>query len=387
MKTKILLIILLVINYQLLFCQGVALNTSGANAHQSAGLDIQFDNKGLLIPRLSTSERSAITSPANGLQIYNTTINCFEFFNGSAWKILSCGCDLPATTVTGTHLPSQTEIVWNWNTVPDATGYKYNTTNNYYSATDNGNNTTFTQSGLTCNTAYTLYVWAYNNCGNSTETTLTQTTAPCFTCGDNVSFDYRGLPVTYGSVNGQNGTCWLDRNIGANQVANAYNDANAYGDLFQWGRLDDGHQLRISTTTSTLSNTSNPGHSKFIIGTIWYSGSNPDNLWQGVNGINNPCPSGWRLPTDDELNNEANSWLGGLNYIGAFQSSLKLTASGYRPASSGSLNYEGSRGRYWSSTISSINPYIKGLKFDNSTSSSADFYRADGMSVRCIKDY
>ncbi len=39
----------------------------------------------------------------------------------------------------------------------------------------------------------------------------------------------------------------------------------------------------------------------------WRSPQN-DNLWQGVNGINNPCPSGYRLPTEAELEAERLSW-------------------------------------------------------------------------------
>lgn len=89
-----------------------------------------------------------------------------------------------AAPTAGTHTPSATQVVWNWNTVAGASGYKYNTTNNYLTATDNSTGTSFTQTGLTCNTSYTLYVWAYNSCGNSLVTTLTQTTASC--CVSNV---------------------------------------------------------------------------------------------------------------------------------------------------------------------------------------------------------
>ena len=46
---------------------------------------------------------------------------------------------------------------------------------------------------------------------------------------------------------------WLDLNLGATQVAACNTDANSYGDLFQWGRGGDGHQVRTSSTTGTLS--------------------------------------------------------------------------------------------------------------------------------------
>lgn len=90
----------------------------------------------------------------------------------------------PAAPVAATNSPTTTQIIWNWNNVFGATGYKYNTVNDYSTATNNGNNLSYTQTGLTCNTAYTLYVWAYNSCGNSSVTTLTQTTSSC--CAANV---------------------------------------------------------------------------------------------------------------------------------------------------------------------------------------------------------
>ncbi len=86
---------------------------------------------------------------------------------------------------------------------------------------------------------------------------------PEFACGDNITFTYRGEEVTYGTLL-RGGLCWFDRNLGASQVPTAGNDPLGYGDLFQWGRLDDGHQDRQSGTTSTLSNSDIPGHDDFI---------------------------------------------------------------------------------------------------------------------------
>ncbi|OFY86039.1 MAG: hypothetical protein A3F72_21585, partial [Bacteroidetes bacterium RIFCSPLOWO2_12_FULL_35_15] len=59
-------------------------------------------------------------------------------------------------------------------------GYQWNTISTYPGSGVNVVATpTYTQTGLTCNTGYTLYVWAYNSCGISTSTTLTQTTSAC----------------------------------------------------------------------------------------------------------------------------------------------------------------------------------------------------------------
>ena len=210
-------------------------------------------------------------------------------------------------------------------------------------------------------------------------------TAP-WACGDTVTFTYKGGSVTYGTVS-HNSECWLDRNLGASQVATAYNNSAAYGDLFQWGRLDDSHQTRTSGTTDTLSSTDNPGHSNFIKAPPntpcdWRSPQN-DSLWQGVSGTNNPCPAGWRIPTSAEWNTERASWTQ-QNYNGAFASPLKLTASGFRYYIDASLNNAGSSGHYWSSSVSGTG--ASGLHFYSSGADVHSSKRALGFSVRCLKD-
>ena len=51
----------------------------------SAALDIVSTDKGLLIPRMTTTQRQAITSPQTGLQVYDTTTNTIWLYNGTAW--------------------------------------------------------------------------------------------------------------------------------------------------------------------------------------------------------------------------------------------------------------------------------------------------------------
>ena len=58
--------------------------TTAASAYLEVG-PTSGANKGFLPPRLSTTERDAIASPANGLMIYNKTTNNFQGYNGSAW--------------------------------------------------------------------------------------------------------------------------------------------------------------------------------------------------------------------------------------------------------------------------------------------------------------
>jgi len=179
---------------------------------------------------------------------------------------------------------------------------------------------------------------------------------------------------------------WMDRNLGATQVAASSTDQNAYGDLYQWGRRTDGHQCRTSPTTGTLSSVDQPAHGNFILAPNapydWRSPQNV-NLWQGVNGVNNPCPSGYRLPTETELNNERLSWSSN-DDAGAFASPLKWPVAGYRFYYDGSLYDVGTRGYYWSSTVSGTN--ARYLYFLSSNAYMMDYYRARGLSVRCIKE-
>ena len=79
----------------------------------------------------------------------------------------------------------------------------------------------------------------------------------------------------YGTVvNPVTGKVWLNRNLGATQVASSSTDTASYGDLYQWGRAADGHQVRtpLSATQNTQATTwsaddgSNLWDGKFIIG-------------------------------------------------------------------------------------------------------------------------
>lgn len=113
------------------------------------------------------------------------------------------------------------------------------------------------------------------------------------------------------------GQCWKDRNLGATRVAQSMGDTLAYGDLYQWGRLGDGHQNRTiigggpEGITDAISGTDVPGHSNFIwTSSAPYDWRSPENknLWQGIGGVNNPCPQGFRIPTEDEFERERDSW-------------------------------------------------------------------------------
>ncbi len=194
-------------------------------------------------------------------------------------------------------------------------------------------------------------------------------------------------------TNPATGRIWMDRNLGASVVATSPTDAAAYGSYYQWGRFADGHQNPAASTTYTIATTPAPnaGNSwdgKFILepyGIYPRDWVNPQNntLWQGVNGTNNPCPSGFRIPTYAEWEAERASWSSN-NATGAFNSPLKLTIGGYRHVANGTIYSAGSYGTYWSTGI-----YQEKASFMTIYTNNAYFIndvRAYGRSVRCIKE-
>ena len=188
-------------------------------------------------------------------------------------------------------------------------------------------------------------------------------------------------PTEIVDVTSTTGKTWMDRNLGASQVATSSTDADSYGDLYQWGRAADGHQCRTSETTSTLSSSDTPVDGKFITSDNDWRDQPNDNLWQGVNGTNNPCPNGYRLPTDAEWETESMSW-NSVSAEDAFGSPLKLPTAGYRNKSNGQSVVEG-LGYYWSSTV--FLTYAKYLQFYSGGGDQNSHPRARGGSVRCIK--
>jgi hypothetical protein len=67
--------------------QSVGIGTNTPNP--AAQLDISSNSKGVLIPRMTDAERNAIVSPVQGLMIFNTSANSFQYYNGALWSNLT----------------------------------------------------------------------------------------------------------------------------------------------------------------------------------------------------------------------------------------------------------------------------------------------------------
>lgn len=216
-----------------------------------------------------------------------------------------------------------------------------------------------------------------------------------------VTFTYTNQDVQYTTVRAADGNIWLQQNLGSEAVATASNDSNAFGDLFQWGRWQDGHEKRNSSILGTAPTPNNPaglglGIPKFITSeTPWWNAGSANIKWNAstpadateTNGCD-PCKAlgeSWRLPTEAEWEAVLDSE-GVTDIASAYNSNLKLTTAGARD-SDGELYNVGGKGYYWSSTVSASNPdFAKHLYYSNFIiNANAGAPRYQGSSIRCIK--
>ena len=220
----------------------------------------------------------------------------------------------------------------------------------------------------------------------------------------------------------------MNRNLGA---ANATpGDAGSIGLLYQWGRKDpfpgaaalSGTAWQTTTLGTSPPQTTGPqsatyaiqNPSTFIInsgGTYDWSSTRQDNLWgnpnntsstpnseTGAKSIYDPCPSGWRSPSQDAFTKTTangqnagspqGAWItNGWNFTFGTANSYWFPACGYRNVNNGSLNFAGSGGYYWSSSeyagsqhggyLYFYSGYVNPLNYSN---------RAYGFSVRCVRE-
>lgn len=374
---------------------GAGLGTG--NPEAAAILDLSSNTKGFLPPRMTRAQRDLIASPPGGLIIYNRTDKRFEFSDGTQW-ISSGGL----TTVNSNPAPQSYGDMGVGTTTPDpnASLDLTSTTQGFLlprmnlERMENINNPV---EGLMVYNLSTQSICYYNGTG------WVIATGPC--AGSPTSMSDKGYVYKPVASAGQ---CWLNNNLGASYAnsshpdfdphkqASSLTDDKAYGHLFQWGRGADGHELiernsgdphATSGQITTVASSHTPPHDDYIAASgssyDWLSPQN-NSLWQGVNGTNNPCPSGYRLPTINELETERLSWSTN-DTTGAYASPLKLTLAGIRLVNAG-INSVGTKGYYWSYNFSMYGTvYDSGfLRLHNASSQYR--FRVSGLSVLCIKN-
>ncbi len=183
---------------------------------------------------------------------------------------------------------------------------------------------------------------------------------------------------------------WLDRNLGATKVCASSTDSACYGNLYQWGRNDDGHESRTSGITATLATTITPAINKFITSSSDWStadstGSSRTSAWAD-GGANDICPAGFSVPTEAELTADTAgaTTTDVINSATAFSSFLKIPVAGYRYRANGALNDVGSDVYLWSRSARGSNG--RSLDIGSDTAGFGSTNRAYGLSVRCIRD-
>ena len=203
--------------------------------------------------------------------------------------------------------------------------------------------------------------------------------------------------LTYGVVlSTSTGETWLDRNLGATQVATSISDADSYGDLYQWGRATDGHEKRGSGAYWNANKLDRviANIDRFYVLLLdsdapynWVEHPIQNTLWKGLDGLNNPCPIGFRIPTQTELLDEVDV-LEITNSATAFNSILKLPSAGYRSRVNGQFYDIGTMGRYWTSSTDDVDSTSISLVFSTAATIEKDKVtdRTGGSSVRCIKN-
>lgn len=145
-----------------------------------------------------------------------------------------------------------------------------------------------------------------------------------------------------------------------------------------------------SGITSNLSNSDTPGHGNFIVVSQdtshdWRSGHNAD-LWQGVSGVNNPCPHGFCLSTYEEIRNEYRI-MRDLPQVDRILYPVTFPDAGWRSALDGKVIEAGKEGGYWTGTSYEKNASAAVFMLKRYYPTAANYgFRATGYSVRCIKD-
>ena len=91
---KLILLLICIQISQFSFTQSVGISNTTITPDTSALLELRSTEKGILIPRLTTTQRNAIVTPAKGVLVFNNTTNTFNYYDGTTWIELA-----PSTTV------------------------------------------------------------------------------------------------------------------------------------------------------------------------------------------------------------------------------------------------------------------------------------------------
>jgi len=462
--------------------------------HSFSVLELKAKEKdeGLRLPQLTTLEREALNSQltgndeAKGLVVFDTDLDCLEFWNGTEW-VSMCSDALAPVSGTGTIDACVTAMYdfqyqtltaygvtnaaqWQWyakrrgeadseyKPIPNATAVSYKIPANFvkdvfrktllYSGTDNNDSVVFQV-----------------KVSNALKIVISSDTLDIEYI-DTYGKDYAELNANYDKAGNLVPNYSLKiayLNLGVEPDADGYNACD-FGSLYQWGRWRDGHE-KITWTKATVGGNidfddatklnaapvndltpddydSNPpaleGDAPFYqvksgyAGKFLFSDTNPiwntnatqsdyQGFWATSNydkTSNDPCPTGWHVPTQFEFGaifqgtpssdnpstatNLNNTWTRRPNtssriaggYIVTYGDGSDKSKRIFMPAAGlRSYSYEGtllgnagSFGYYWSSmdigTSNALLLYLAGNVF----AGNIGLYKAYGFSVRCVSE-
>jgi len=363
----------------------------------SAMLDVQSNNRGVLFPRMTTTERNGINNgaPAMGLIIFNITTQCLEINLGTttaSWQSIIC-----PTPVVGALNCAETTLTGNL--IPNAAA-----------------------SGVSVSVPYTggNGIAYEGQTVNSTGVTgLMATLAPGTLASGAGSFSYTisGTPSGGGNANfaldiaGK--TCTLSVSLcGAYVASGVWKAFSCYnlgavgattgadpftpswelnGDYYQWGTST---KAADGPSDATTPNDSAPA--------TWNLTAAADGSWTDIpspKGLQDPCPTGFRVPSKTqwiEVINPSNnvisnppgaSWSAAANNYSSgklYGPGLFLPAAGIRNFNTGALLDRGFNGSYWSSTVQGGDAYD--LNFDPPGIGLFGSNRTTGHSLRCVAE-
>ena len=371
----------------------------------SAALDVTSTTKGFLMPRMTNAQRLAIASPAAGLQVFVTDFDGGRFmhYDGTGWGTFSFIKSPDAPTI-GTAVAGESLATVSY-TAPASDGGSVITS---YTATSSpgdftgslsqAGSGTITVTGLANGTGYTFTVTATNAIGTSAASTASNSVTPA------------ALPTSQVASNGSGGTyTFLAHNLGADLSLDEHTPVvGLQGAYVHWGKRGPTNFLGAANDGPSgfaAAPTALAAYDGVISG--WSLTGAAGGSWNVDENnpvkvtANDPCPTGYRVPTRNEwtavnTNNTVSrtgAFTAGTTQYGsalhygpdASTKLLTLPAAGFRNFSNGALGNRGFSGHYWSSTEDGGTAYY--LDFDSGFVIPArSNNRMFGFSVRCIAE-
>jgi len=237
--------------------------------------------------------------------------------------------------------------------------------------------------------------------------------------GDNgcVTLTYQNKEVSYITVRAADGYEWLQQNLGSKNVATSIEDEGARGDYFQYGRWDDGHQLKDSEMSEDYPTPNNPlglgkGTNLFYINgdtpwsgnyTGWFANPLQNDTWSArslvevtANNGMDPCSAigdNWEMPSEADWNNvmtKENIFpkpQGATNtgMARGFESNLKIAGAGSRKDKT--FAFEGVRAYIWTKSASANPNFYRYVYLGTAPTSTTGFggdAKSFGYNVRCV---